>query len=103
MVNILIWHKKVALTKTKSKTKDKKLKEGSIEFSSSFDILFQRKDRKKVLPYVFNPFLTFPACFYIPIIFSNLNYNCSDLLDLINLQEWVKKIVPTFHCLNRLF
>ena len=37
------------------------------------------------------PFLSFPACFWIPIIFSNLNSNCSDLLDLRNLQEQVKK------------
>ena len=36
-------------------------------------------------------FLTFPACFKIPIIFSNLNYNCSNLLDLRNLQKQVKK------------
>ena len=25
-------------------------------------------------------FLTLPACFWIPIIFSNLSFNCSDLL-----------------------
>ena len=37
------------------------------------------------------PFLTFPACFSIPIIFSNLNSNCSYLPDLRNLQEQVKK------------
>ena len=43
-------------------------------------------------------FLTFPACFSIPIIFSNLNSNCSNLLYLRNLQEQVKKIVLTFHC-----
>ena len=36
-------------------------------------------------------FLTFSACFSIPIIFSNLNYNCSNLLDMRNLQEQVKK------------
>ena len=29
--------------------------------------------------------------FYIPIIFSNLNYNCYNLLDLSNLLEQVKK------------
>ena len=34
-----------------------------------------------------NNFLTFPACFEIPIFFSNLNYNCSNLLDMRNLQE----------------
>ena len=31
-----------------------------------------------------NHFLTFPICFWITIIFSNLNSNCSDLLDLRN-------------------
>jgi hypothetical protein len=36
-------------------------------------------------------FLTFPACFYIPIIFSNLNSNCFSLLDMRNFQEQVKK------------
>ena len=34
-------------------------------------------------------FLTFPACFYIPIVFSNLNSNCSNLLDMRNLQKQV--------------
>ena len=36
-------------------------------------------------------FLTFPACFEIPIIFSNVNNNCSSLSYLRNLQEQVKK------------
>ena len=36
-------------------------------------------------------FLTFPACFSIPIIFSNLNSNCSNLLHMRNLQEQVKR------------
>ena len=36
-------------------------------------------------------FLTFPARFQIPVIFSNLNYNCSNLSDLRNLHEQVKK------------
>ena len=44
-------------------------------------------------------FLTFPADFLIPIIFSNLNSNCSDLLDLRNLQEQVKKAF----CYQKLF
>ena len=35
--------------------------------------------------------LSFPACFWIPIIFSNFNYNCSNLLDMRNLQKQVKK------------
>ena len=36
-------------------------------------------------------FLAFPPCFLILIIFSNLNSNCSNLLDMRNLQEQVKK------------
>ena len=53
-------------------------------------------------------FLTFPACFSIQIIFSNLNYNCSNLLDLKTSRNRLKsillpKIVLTFHCLNKLF
>ena len=36
-------------------------------------------------------FLTFPACFKIPIFFSNLNSDCSNVLDLRNLQEQVEK------------
>ena len=32
-------------------------------------------------------FVTFPANFLIPIFFSNLIYNCSNTLDLRNLQE----------------
>ena len=36
-------------------------------------------------------FLTFLAWFSIPIIFSNLNSDCSKVLDLRNLQEQVKK------------
>jgi hypothetical protein len=38
-------------------------------------------------------FLTFPACFSIPIFFSNSN--CSDLLDMRKLQEQVKKNIVT--------
>ena len=44
-------------------------------------------------------FLTFPACFKIPIFFSNLNSDCSDLLDLRNLKEQVKKAF----CYQKLF
>ena len=36
-------------------------------------------------------FLTFPACFYIPIFFSSLSCNCSNLFDERNLQGQVKK------------
>ena len=36
-------------------------------------------------------FQTFPADFLIPIIFSNLNLNWCNVLDLRNLQEQVKK------------
>ena len=42
-------------------------------------------------------FLTFPACFSIPIIFSN--FNCSNLSSLRNLQEQVKKAF----CYQKLF
>ena len=37
-------------------------------------------------------FLTFPACFSIPIIFSNFDFNWSNLSSLRNLQEQVKKV-----------
>ena len=43
-------------------------------------------------------FLTFPACFYIPIIFSNLKSNCSNLSYLRNLQEQVKKAFCYKNC-----
>ena len=51
-------------------------------------------------------FLTFPADFWIPIILSNMNW--SNVLDLSNLMEQVKKhsvskIELTFHCFNKLF
>ena len=36
-------------------------------------------------------FLSFPACFSIPIISSNFDFNCSNLSSLRNLQEQVKK------------
>ena len=45
-----------------------------------------------------NYFLTFPACFRIPIFFSNLNSNCSNLSYLGNLQEQVKKAFCTKNC-----
>ena len=44
-------------------------------------------------------FLTFPACFSIPIIFSNLNSYCSNLSYLRNLQGQVKKAF----CYQKLF
>ena len=43
------------------------------------------------LPVKQHYFLNFLANLYIPIIFSNLNYNCSNVLDLRNLQKQVKK------------
>ena len=46
-----------------------------------------------------NFFPTFPECFYIPIFFSNLQFNCSNLWDMINLQEQVKKAF----CYQKLF
>ena len=44
-----------------------------------------------------NTFLTFPACFLIPIIFCNLN--CSNSLDMRNLQEQGKKAI----CYEKIF
>ena len=43
-------------------------------------------------------FLTFSACFSIPIIFSNMNSNCSNLYAMRNLQEQVKKHSVTKNC-----
>ena len=40
-------------------------------------------------------FLTFPACFYIPIIFSNTN---SNLLDMRNSRNKLKKRSATKNC-----
>ena len=47
-------------------------------------ILMQKNDNKTT-------FLTFPVYFLIPILFSNLNCNCSNLSYMRNLQEQVKK------------
>ena len=44
-------------------------------------------------------FWTFPSCLSISIIFSYLNSNCSNLLDMRNLQEQVKKAF----CYQKLF
>ena len=51
-------------------------------------------------------FLTFPACFEIPMIFSNLNFNCSNLLDMRNLCRHVASwgaggVRPPRFCRNR--
>ena len=43
-------------------------------------------------------FLTFPADLQIRIFFSNLNSDCSNLLDLRNLKEHVKKQSVTKNC-----
>ena len=45
-------------------------------------------------------FSNFPVGFWIPIIFSTLNLNCSNVLDLRNKlkKSSVSKIVLTFHC-----
>ena len=43
-----------------------------------------------------NNFLNFPACFWIPIFFSNLNSNCSNSYER-NLQEQVKKAFFFFY------
>ena len=54
----------------------------SLHNKSSHHIFLQ------ILPLVNSFFLTFP----VPKIFSNLNSNCSNLLDMRNLQEQVKKL-----------
>ena len=56
---------------------------------------------KKIPSWSNLPFLTFPACFWMPIIFSNVNSNCSNLLDLRNLQEQVKNGMT--YCEKKLF
>ena len=43
-------------------------------------------------------FLSFPIGFYIPLILSNLSSNCSNVLDLRNLQEQVKKALCFKSC-----
>ena len=43
-------------------------------------------------------FLTFPAYFYIPVIFSNLNFYSSNSLGMRNLQEQVQKQSLTKNC-----
>ena len=58
-------------------------------------------------------FSSFPACFSIPIFFSNLTSNCSNLLDIEKSRTkeprnklksiLLPKIVLTFLCLNKLF
>ena len=57
-----------------------------------FFFFFQKKDD-------YQTFLTFPEYFLMPIIFSNLNSNCSNLSDMRNLQEQVKKAF----CYQKLF
>ena len=53
------------------------------------------KSMEKIEDHIFSNF----SCFSIPIFFSNLNYNFSNLLDMRNLQELVKKTL----CYQTLF
>ena len=41
-------------------------------------------------------FLTFPACFHTPNIFSNLNFNCSNVLELRNLHVFMYRVGHKF-------
>ena len=52
-------------------------------------LIFQIKQTKSISRHQNHKsnFLSFPACFSIPIFFANLNYNCFNLLDLRNLQD----------------
>ena len=58
----------------------------------------EKEKKKKEHKNVKRFFLTFPADFLIPIIFSNLNYNCPSALDLRNLQEQVKHVFCFKNC-----
>jgi hypothetical protein len=55
---------------------------------------FQTINKKKIT------FLIFPACFSIPIIFSNFDFNCSNLSSLRNLQEQTSEYFVRFKDLN---
>ena len=59
--------------------------------STSVSLIVAHCQKKIFLEFTSILFLTFPVGFCLPIIFSNLNYNCSDLSDLRNLQEQIKK------------
>ena len=73
-------------------------------FAESFEKMWKKKLWLSTLPLKSNQrkekhhwrslkryFLTFPACFSIPIIFSNFDFNCSNLSSPRNLQKQVKK------------
>ena len=62
-------------------------------------LFFQRYQKLMTIKLQFLYFLTFPVCFWIPIMFSNLNLNCSILLDMRNLHQQVKKAF----CYQKLF
>ena len=68
-------------------------------FKKMGSLMFSIPDRSSVNTEQQFFFLTFPACFYIPIFFSNLNSNYSSLIDMKNLQEQVKKAF----CYQKLF
>ena len=57
-------------------------------------LIEQQKNNKSRKKY----FLTFPACFSIPIFFSNLNSNCSNLLDWEISRNKLKKHSVTKNC-----
>ena len=59
--------------------------------STSVSLIVAHCQKKIFLEFTSILFPTFPVGFCLPIIFSNLNYNCSDLSDLRNLQEQIKK------------
>ena len=88
--------------------------EGSLKYHTlSVYFPFVKYNREKMLIHSKNTlslslgekinFLTFPACFSIPKIFSNLNSNCSNLLALRNLQELVKKAFCYQNCSDLLW
>ena len=72
---------------------DEKNREKFAKISALLISLWQFSRQKLSSHSAANHFLlvTFPVWIYFPIISSNLSYNCSNLLDNINLQEKVKK------------
>ena len=59
--------------------------------------VYPLREKQLPVPQSLKVFLTFPACFLISMIFSNLNYNCSNLLDMRNLQLKKHSVTKNWH------
>ena len=75
--------------------KNRKIVHSKIIFLKKYFILAWKWSEIKLFP-------NFSCMFLNTIIFSNFNHNCSNLLDVRNFLEQVKKDSVTFHCLNKL-